>query len=280
MDDCKIDLLLLNIARKEHYADWNWKNVNSPFCRIYMVESGSARIIMPDGARTIRPGYLYMVPSFMTHSYENPDYFVLYYLHVYDRSNTLDMMDYPFEVKADDFDRELIARVLSINPGRELPTSNPHRYDNQEYLTNTICTTNKLRIQNAMETRGILLQLFSRFMEKASKKLTISDSRIEKAVNYIRAHIDCAIGIKELADHCGITSEHFIRLFKKEVQCTPLQYINRKKIEKAQLQMMMGNASVKDIAIGLSFTDVSYFIKIFKRTTGFSPSRYIADLYS
>jgi AraC-like DNA-binding protein len=41
------------------------------------------------------------------------------------------------------------------------------------------------------------------------------------------------------------------------MQCTPLQYINRKKIERAQLQMMMGNGSVKDIAIGLSFTDIS-----------------------
>ena len=280
MDEGKIDLLLLNVARKVHDADWNWQNVNSPFCRIFMVESGSARIIMPDGIRTIRPGYLYMVPSFMTHSYENTDLFVLYYLHVYDRSNTLDLMDYPFEVDACDFDRELIARVLSINPGRELPTSNPRRYDNQEYLINTISTTNKLRIQNAMETRGILLQLFSRFMDKASKKQMISDSRIEKAVKYIRAHIDSAICIKELADHCGITIEHFIRLFKKEMHCTPLQYINRKKIEKAQLQMMMGNGSVKDIAVGLSFTDISYFIKIFKRVTGFSPSKYIANVDS
>ncbi len=280
MDEGKIDLLLLNVARKVHDADWNWQNVNSPFCRIFMVESGSARIIMPDGVRTIRPGYLYMVPSFMTHSYENTDLFVLYYLHVYDRSNTLDLMDYPFEVDACDFDRELIARVLSINPGRELPTSNPRRYDNQEYLINTISTTNKLRIQNAMETRGILLQLFSRFMDKASKKQMISDSRIEKAVKYIRAHIDSAICIKELADHCGITIEHFIRLFKKEMHCTPLQYINRKKIEKAQLQMMMGNGSVKDIAVGLSFTDISYFIKIFKRVTGFSPSKYIANVDS
>jgi mannose-6-phosphate isomerase-like protein (cupin superfamily) len=78
-----LNLILLNVARKEHNADWNWKGVNSPFARLYMVESGSANVVMPDGVHTIQPGHLYMIPSFVPHSYENIGSFTLYYIHIY-----------------------------------------------------------------------------------------------------------------------------------------------------------------------------------------------------
>ena len=275
-----IDLVLLNAARKEHNADWNWKNVNSPFYRMYMVESGSARIILPDGIQTICPGYLYIVPPFITHSYENHDFFVLYYIHIYDKSNLLDLLDYPIEVKASDFDYTLIERLLLINPGRELLTSNPLRYDNSQYLIKGISNSNRLQIQDVMETKGILMQLFSRFMTKAFKKQIIVDDRIEKAVYYIRTHIDSNINIKELANHCAITSSHFIRRFKQELQCTPLQYINQKKIEKAELLLVEGKNSIKEIALSLSFSDISYFCKLFKKKTGFSPNQYVTNVDS
>ncbi|MDR3219674.1 MAG: AraC family transcriptional regulator [Dysgonamonadaceae bacterium] len=269
-----IDLLLLNIARKEHDADWNWKYVNSPFARLYMVESGSARIVMPDGVHTIRPEFLYLVPPFVMHSYENPDFFVLYYLHIYDKNNLLDLLDFPFEVNATEFDYTLIKRLLCINPGRELATSDPLIYDNFQNLIKGISDVDKLSIHHVMETRGILLQLFSKFMEKASTKQTITDERIIKAVNYIRTRIDSNISIEDLSGLFYLTNDHFIRLFKKELQCTPLQYINRKKIEKAQLLLTMGKSTVKDIALSLSFSDVSHFFKTFKKLTGVSPNHF------
>jgi AraC-like DNA-binding protein len=269
-----IDLILLNIARKEHNADWNWKNVNSPFARLYMVESGSARIILPDGAHTIHPGSLYLVPSFTTHSYENSDFFVLYYLHVYDKNNLLDLLDFPFEVEASETDAGLISRLLSINPDRELTTSDPLVYDNFPNLMKGISDVDRMPLHHIMETRGILLQLVSRFIEKAFLKQTISDERIVKAVNYIRTRIDSTISVDKLARLFHLTNDHFIRLFKKEMHCTPLQYINRKKIEKAQLLLTMRKGTIKDIALSLSFSDVSHFFKIFKKITGVSPEQF------
>ncbi|MDR2627297.1 MAG: AraC family transcriptional regulator [Dysgonamonadaceae bacterium] len=269
-----IDLILLNIARKEHDADWNWKNVNSPFARLYMVEQGTAGISLPDGFHTIRPGYLYLVPSFVTHSYENPDFFVLYYLHIYDKNNLLDLMSYPFEVEASENDYSLIRRLLAINPNRALATSDPLIYDNFQNLMKGISEEDRISLHRVMETRGILLQLFSRFMERAVVTQTITDERIERAVNYIRTRIDTNISIDELSGLFHLTKEHFIRLFKQDMQCSPLQYINRKKIEKAQLLLTMGRYTVKDVALSLAFSDVSHFFKTFKRMTGVSPDQF------
>ena len=71
-----------------------------------------------------------------------------------------------------------------------------------------------------------------------------------------------------------MSKDHFIRLFRKEVGETPVQYINHKKIEQAQLLLLTQDCSVKEIAYSLSFTDNSYFNRLFRKITGISPSKY------
>lgn len=46
---------------------------------------------------------------------------------------------------------------------------------------------------------------------------------------------------------------------------TPLQYINQKKIEKAQLLLITEELAVKEIAFRLAFEDYSYFNRLFKK---------------
>ena len=54
---------------------------------------------------------------------------------------------------------------------------------------------------------------------------------------------------------------------KKELGTTPLQYINQKKIEKAQLLLITEELAVKEIAFQLAFDDYSYFNRLLKKTT-------------
>ena len=133
-----LNLILLNIAHKFHNADWNWKGVNSPFARIYMVESGYATVIMPDGEHIIEPGYLYLIPAFVTHSYKNDSVFTLYYIHIYEEQNIFERLSFPFKVPANELDCALVRRLLAINPGRELIRSDPETYDNIPTLMKTI----------------------------------------------------------------------------------------------------------------------------------------------
>lgn len=65
----QLHLLILNVGLAIHNADWNWKNVNSPFTRLYYVTEGTARIILPSGIQELVPNHLYLIPSFTTHSY-------------------------------------------------------------------------------------------------------------------------------------------------------------------------------------------------------------------
>lgn len=270
----KIDLILLNIAHKVHYADWNWKEVNSPFARVYMVESGTAKVVMPESVYTIEPGYLYLIPSFVTHSYENDSTFALYYIHIYDEHNIFDRLSFPFKVNANKLDYMLMKRLLAINPGRELKCSDPDTYNNLPTMIQTIAKSNQFPYNSILETEGILLQLFSRFLANTSFKRDITDKRILNVVRFIRENINHHILIDDLSEICYLTNDHFIRIFKKAMHCTPIQYINQKKIEKAQLLLVINKESIKQIAYNLSFENISYFYQLFKRTTGLTPRQY------
>ncbi len=270
-----LNLILLNIGRAEHNADWNWKGVNSPFARLYLVQSGSAKVILPGGVFTLAPGYLYLIPAFTTHGYECDGLFTLYYIHIYEEQGVIfDQLIFPFEVEASPLDVQLVERLLTINPGRELKRYDPDSYDNSPTFLQNIAINAQQPLFSVVETKGILQQLFSRFLVHTTSKSEATDQRIVKTLRYIRENIDYPIGIHELADLCFLTDDHYIRLFKREMQCTPIQYINQKKIEKAQLKLIVDNQPIKDIAYGLSFDNISYFNRLFKKRTGMTPNQY------
>jgi transcriptional regulator, AraC family len=114
----------------------------------------------------------------------------------------------------------------------------------------------------------------ARFLKDAQPKTEINDDRIQKVLSYIRKNIYKTIDIDSLAAISCLSKDHFIRLFKKEINNTPLQYINQKKIEKAQLILITDSMPVKNISYLLAYEDHSYFNRLFKKLTGVTPQQY------
>ena len=65
-----LNLIMINVGFARHHADWNWKDVSSPFTRLFLVTEGEAKLHLPGSVVTLRPGNAYMVPAYVTHSYE------------------------------------------------------------------------------------------------------------------------------------------------------------------------------------------------------------------
>lgn len=274
----QLHLLILNVGLAIHNADWNWKNVNSPFTRLYYVTEGTAKIILPSEIQELKPNYLYLIPSFTTHSYLCDSHFVHYYLHIYEdhqsESSILDDYNFPVEVAAGDLELPLIKRLCQINPSMQLPQSDPDSYDNNPTLIQNIIKNKQRTFCDKVESRGIVYQLMARFLKDAQPKIEVNDNRIQKVISHIRKNIYTLIDIDSLAEISCVSKDHFIRLFKKEIGTTPLQYINQKKIEKAQLILITDNMPVKNIAYLLAYEDHSYFNRLFKKVTGTTPQQY------
>lgn len=270
--------LVQNVGLAVHNADWNWKNVNSPFTRLYYVTEGSAQIELPDGIYTLSPKHMYFIPAFTIHTNICKSNFVHYYLHIYEDhysdNDWLDHWKFPVEIEATDLDLALFKRLCEINPHMTLQKSDPTTYDNNPTLMQNLIKNRQRAFCDKVESRGIVFQLLSRFFKQGQSKIEMEDNRIAKTVLYIRKHLNEAIELEKLAEISCLSKDHFIRLFKKELGTTPLQYINQKKIEKAKLLLITEELAVKEIAFQLAFDDYSYFNRLFKKTTGVTPQEY------
>lgn len=277
-DRHQLDFILLNIGYAEHNADWNWKNINSPFARIHLIVKGSAKILRDGRKYELTENNLYLTPAYTPHSYECDGDLSLFYIHIYEKidnkSSIFDVLHFPVEIGSDRLIMQLVQRLHLLNPGRELRFYDPTAYDNSAELIKNIALHSNTPLAMELESQAIIQQLLCRFLESATAKTPHVDERMLRVLDHIHAHIHTKIRIEELAELSFLTKDHLIRSFKKQVSCTPGKYINQKKIEKAQLMMLLEDYSVQDLAYKLGFDNVSYFNRLFKKLTGESPSAY------
>lgn len=277
----KIDFfhpLTLNVGLAIHNADWNWQNVTSPFTRIYYVTKGHAKIILPSGEYQLKPGHMYIIPSFTLHSYSCEEHFEHYYIHIYEKlefeSSFMDDYNFPVEIKGESIDLELVKRLCELNPSMALPKSDPRSYDNDLTLSEYITRNEQRDITLKLESRGILFQLIAKFMKEAKPKEDDIDNRIKKTLIMIQKNLDKKISVEDLAKEACLCKGYFTRLFKEKMKTLPTHYIIQRKIERAQQMLTIKDISIRDVAAELGYDDCSHFISIFKRETGITPQDF------
>ncbi|MCT4599073.1 MAG: AraC family transcriptional regulator [Vallitalea sp.] len=97
------------------------------------------------------------------------------------------------------------------------------------------------------------------------------------ALKYINENIESNINIKQLANDLNMSESNFSHLFKKITGIKPVQYIKDKKLELA-LQYLR-NDSVTEVAFNLGYSNISYFIKIFREKYNMTPKQYKLNYY-
>ena len=271
-------LLMLNVGFASHFGDWNWRNVRSPFARLYYVVDGEAQVELPDGIVSLLPHHLYLVPPYTMHSNICKGGFSHYYLHLYEDPSYggcfWDDWKFSVEVEAANDDQNLMKRLCEVNPGMRLSQSDPESYDNRTTLISNIQNNQQRSVCDKVESTGIILLLLSRFLRHATAEKRVKDERIEQSLTYIRENIGRRVNMDELAKVACMSKDHFIRMFKREVSHTPNAYVTEKKIERAELLLVTTLLSVKQIALSLGYDDMAYFNNVFKRHTKVSPLQY------
>jgi len=273
-----MNLMLLNVGRAQHNADWNWKDVSSPFIRIYYVLEGEAAIHLAEHNVRLLPRHLYFIPAYTVHSYECHGLFVHYYLHVYEgfknEMNLQEVYELPIEVEGSEVAAQLFEHLCNRLPEARLPHSDPNSYDTSAQTSDYVQRYRDMALWEKMELRGAMLMIMSHFIRQAKPRVWTQDERMKRVLEYVHSHISDSINIEQLADVACITKPYFIRLFKHEFGFPPVQYINRKKVERAQLLLFTTDKAVKEVAFILGFSDQNYFIRLFHKLTGITPQEY------
>ncbi|WP_068472004.1 helix-turn-helix domain-containing protein [Saccharicrinis aurantiacus] len=90
----------------------------------------------------------------------------------------------------------------------------------------------------------------------------------------IDTHLFSNFSADELAKMSNLSLSSFKREFKKVYNDSPQNYINTKRIEKAQILLKSTALSVSDIAYDIGFNDPQYFTRLFTKHTGITPSEF------
>ncbi len=272
------NMLMLNVGYAYHDGDWNFNSVSSPFTRIYYVAKGTAEVSIGSRTYTLRPDHMYIIPAFTEHSDYCNGVFEHYYIHVYEDVSAGEAItafyDFPFEIPATDFDRRLFQNICDHNGAMSLKNSNPRIYDNKHSLIECIRLNRERPLFDRLESMGIIYQLLGKFLKSAKPKIQTADARIEKVLKILSGNVAANNKIEDLAKIACMSPDHFIRTFRKEVGYTPAQFVIEQKMMKARLMLASENLSIKDIAYGLGYDDVSYFTRIFHRHVGTTPRIY------
>ena len=116
---------------------------------------------------------------------------------------------------------------------------------------------------------------FDKIRKFSDKRYIRQNEVLRSAFSYIHTHINEVIDVGEIAKQCFITQSHFCRIFKEFTGETPINYINKLKINKAITLLTSTNLSITQIANSIGFDDNSYFCRCFKKHTGLSASAYL-----
>lgn len=110
--------------------------------------------------------------------------------------------------------------------------------------------------------------------ERLSGQSTRRLKSLKNALTYIEEHYQDAISLSDIADASGMNCNYLCRVFREMTHMTPVEYLNCYRIECACEQIASTDESLTDIALSCGFCDPSYFIKVFKRFKGVTPSVY------
>ncbi|MDQ6419686.1 AraC family transcriptional regulator [Paenibacillus sp. LHD-117] len=100
---------------------------------------------------------------------------------------------------------------------------------------------------------------------------------IYESIKYIHEHYAKDIYVKNLADIAHLSTDRYTTLFKRITDTTPLQYLNRFRLQKACDLMKHTRLNIQQISSLVGFEDQLYFSRMFKKTYNMSPSEYLAS---
>jgi CheY-like chemotaxis protein len=107
------------------------------------------------------------------------------------------------------------------------------------------------------------------------RRLSVDAQRLVRlAMAYLHEHYAESISRWDLAQYVCISEDYLTYCFRQELGTTPMQYLQRYRVNQAKLLLKNSQKSITEIAREVGFSDSGYFSRVFHRQTGMSPEAF------
>lgn len=123
----------------------------------------------------------------------------------------------------------------------------------------------------------IITEICTHHSEKYDKSRDVDATLItaaKRAIGFIHSEYSKSLSLDEICNKVGLSKYYFAREFHRISGYTILNYINLTRCENAKRLLSESELSILEIAEFCGYNDQSYFTRIFKRYSGFSPTQY------
>ncbi len=120
-------------------------------------------------------------------------------------------------------------------------------------------------------------------LELLERALTLRDRESEnqgkralkKGLKYIEENFsDESLSLNSVAGAIGVSGNYFSSIFSQEMQMTFIEFVTKKRMEKAKKLLIQTQLHSNEIAGKVGYKDPHYFSFVFKKTVGCTPREY------
>ena len=127
------------------------------------------------------------------------------------------------------------------------------------------------------DVRPYYVELIAAISEVVNNHATVEKGyspMISNCVSYINSHVQKKLNLSILADICNVSGRWLSKCFRKEVGVAIPDYINNIKLQRSTQLLLYSNATIEEISDFFSFSNQSYYSKLFKEKYSCTPLEY------
>lgn len=97
---------------------------------------------------------------------------------------------------------------------------------------------------------------------------------LRRACDHIDRHYQMPLDLDQLARVARVSKFYFVRCFEATYGETPIRYLTRRRIERAQDLLRLANLTVTEVCMAVGFASLGSFSSRFTQVVGESPTAY------
>lgn len=133
------------------------------------------------------------------------------------------------------------------------------------------------------DVTGYFLLVMSRLVKANTQRnanTNLPQHYVRRAISYIEDNYPEKITVESIAAYVGIDRTGLYRIFKKNLNISPAQFLISYRLERAKAMMEHDNLTISEIAVSTGFFDAAHFTGAFSKKYGISPGRYHTELHT